>query len=412
MEGNKVRQRMSAKPEKIQAKEVKENKTVHRSVGWLKAAMTSTLLSCFIFPLILWLLPSPINPVEFRLPPVPKWTGALHPNLKLQKATKLFTNKLTGPESMVADGDYLYTGTADGKIVEIYKGEIRVITKLGKDPCGKFEHEPTCGRPLGMRLDKDKYLIVADAYLGLFKVNVATGDKTLLLSSSTLINGQPAKFMNDIDIGKDGTIYISDTSALWDRRHNRYSVLEGESTGRLISFNPSTNEIKELVGGIAFANGVQITRDQQSVLLVSTTRAAIYRYYIDGPKKGNFEDFNNNLPGLPDNIRKSSLGGYWVGLAGVRKEAFSMMDFTAPHPWIRSLLTKVFSQEIIIKLLPKYGMVLRLNEEGKIVESLHDPSGKIIPGVSEVEDTGSVLYLGSYNLPFLSKLYISDIKGT
>ena len=41
---------------------------------------------------------------------------------------------------------------------------------------GRDEDEPTCGRPLGMRFDKDGYLIVVDAYLGLFKVNVATGN--------------------------------------------------------------------------------------------------------------------------------------------------------------------------------------------------------------------------------------------
>ena len=40
---------------------------------------------------------------------------------------------------------------------------------------GAFEDEPVCGRPLGMRFDRDGYLIVADAYLGLYKVNVATG---------------------------------------------------------------------------------------------------------------------------------------------------------------------------------------------------------------------------------------------
>jgi len=40
---------------------------------------------------------------------------------------------------------------------------------------GGYDNEPTCGRPLGMRLDSDGYLIVCDAYLGLYKVNVATG---------------------------------------------------------------------------------------------------------------------------------------------------------------------------------------------------------------------------------------------
>ena len=45
---------------------------------------------------------------------------------------------------------------------------------------GRFEDEPTCGRPLGMRLNKDGYLLVADAYLGLFQINVATGKHQIL----------------------------------------------------------------------------------------------------------------------------------------------------------------------------------------------------------------------------------------
>lgn len=40
---------------------------------------------------------------------------------------------------------------------------------------GGYENETTCGRPLGMRMDKNGFLIVADGYYGLFKVNVATG---------------------------------------------------------------------------------------------------------------------------------------------------------------------------------------------------------------------------------------------
>lgn len=398
------------KPPRLNERDVVETRTVHRSVGWLKAALLSTVLTLCVIPVILYLMPSPISPVHISLQPRPNWTHALQPNTKLQKAKKLYEGKILGPESLVADGDYVYTGTADGRIVEIYKGELRVLTKLGVEPCGRFEDEPTCGRPLGMRIDQDGYLIVADAYLGLFKVNVATGDKTLLWPSTAPVNGIEPKFMNDLDIGPDGTIYISDSSNRWDRRHNRYCLFEGETTGRLFAYNPSTNTTEELVTGIPFANGVQLMRDKMAVLLTSTTNAAVYKYYIDGPQKGKLEDFNNNLPGLPDNIRKSSLGGYWVGLAAVRKPSFSMLDLIASRPWIRSIVTKIFSQEILVLMAPKYGMVVRLDEKGSIVQSLHDPSGKTIPAVSEVEDTGSVLYLGSYNLPFLSKLYLSDIK--
>ena len=65
-----------------------------------------------------------------------------------------------------------------------------------------------------------------------------------------------------------------------------------------------------------------------------------FRYDLKGPAKGKLEIFHDNLPGLPDNIRRSHSGGYWVGLASVRK-GFSFIDFGASRPWIRSLMTKV-----------------------------------------------------------------------
>ena len=39
---------------------------------------------------------------------------------------------------------------------------------------GTFHDEHHCGRPLGMRFDNEGYLVVLDAYLGLYKINVAS----------------------------------------------------------------------------------------------------------------------------------------------------------------------------------------------------------------------------------------------
>jgi sugar lactone lactonase YvrE len=67
-----------------------------------------------------------------------------------------------------------------------------------------------------------------------------------------------------------------------------------------------------------------------------------YRYFLAGENKGEMEVFADNLPGLPDNIRRSGRGTYWVGLASVRHAGkFSVNDFAAPRPWLRSLAAKV-----------------------------------------------------------------------
>jgi len=44
------------------------------------------------------------------------------------------------------------------------------------------------------------------------------------------------------------------------------------------------------------------------------------------------------LPGIPDNIRLSSQGGYWVGLSLGRSET---MDLVAQYPRARNFLAKV-----------------------------------------------------------------------
>ena len=65
------------------------------------------------------------------------------------------------------------------------------------------------------------------------------------------------------------------------------------------------------------------------------------RYYIKGPKTGVYDLFTENLPGLPDNIRRRKEGGYWLGLAGIRKWPFSLLDFLGPYPTIKKMITKV-----------------------------------------------------------------------
>ncbi len=40
--------------------------------------------------------------------------------------------------------------------------------------------EKNCGRPLGLRV-RDGYIYVVDAYLGLFKVNIKTGNIIIII---------------------------------------------------------------------------------------------------------------------------------------------------------------------------------------------------------------------------------------
>lgn len=63
-----------------------------------------------------------------------------------------------------------------------------------------------------------------------------------------------------------------------------------------------------------------------------------FRYYIKGEHEGKSEVFAQNLPGFPDNIRLSSKGGYWVGIATVRTDFFDLFQL---YPRAKSFTAKV-----------------------------------------------------------------------
>ena len=67
------------------------------------------------------------------------------------------------------------------------------------------------------------------------------------------------------------------------------------------------------------------------------------RYHLTGPQQGKAEILIENLPGFPDNVRKSQGGkGYWVGLPICRnKESFALLDYILERPNLRGFLAKV-----------------------------------------------------------------------
>jgi len=71
--------------------------------------------------------------------------------------------------------------------------------------------EHKCGRPLGLKFDKKGNLYVMDAYYGIFKVNVATGEYKNIVNISKPINGKVPRIPNSIDIAKNGDLYWTDS---------------------------------------------------------------------------------------------------------------------------------------------------------------------------------------------------------
>lgn len=372
-----------------------------------------TLVAFLFLPLlvVVFLLESPIQPDVFSLNEPPLMTGCYEPNLKLRQAERLFEDRLIGPESLANIGDVLYTGTADGKIVKIEGRSTHVLATLGKPPCGSREYEHTCGRPLGIRVGPNGTLFVADAYLGLFEVNPVTGEVKSLVSTGKMIGGRRLGFVNDLDVTQDGKkLYFTDSSSRWQRRDFMHLIMEATADGRVLEYDIETKEVTVMMENLRFPNGIQLFPDEESVLVAETTMARIRRVHVSGLNKGGMDTFIDNLPGFPDNIRRSSSGGYWVAMSAVRPNpGFSMLDFLSQRPWLKKLIFKLFSQDTLLKFVPRYSLVVELQDGGTCVRSFHDPHGMVAAYISEAHEYNGHLYLGSFRSPYLCKLDLSKV---
>jgi len=337
----------------------------------------------------------------------------------LQNAELLLKGQLIGPESIIVEGNTLYTGTTDGKIVKIVNGVITKTVLLSdhKD-CqtleSRLQNLHLCGRPLGMRRKDKDTIIVADCYLGILSVDVEKGTKKVLLPGGTIIEGKPLLCADDCDFINEDTIVFSDASTKYDYHHFIHDFVENGPNGRVIQLQLSTGEAKVLVDGLHFANGVQLMPDKQSFLVNEMGMAQITRYYIAGPRKGEREIFMKNLPFYPDNIRLNSHGTFYVSSAFPRHpEKFLFWEFLGPYPTIRRLLLQLIPSTLLGKFFGvtsvEHGLVIEVDTNGKILSSLHDPTG-VVRETSQVTDDGEFLYIASFHRDFIAKIRKPKVK--
>ncbi|XP_068642039.1 protein STRICTOSIDINE SYNTHASE-LIKE 10-like [Aristolochia californica] len=287
-----------------------------------------------------------------------------------------------GPESVVFDnaGGGPYTGVSDGRILK-WDGsanrweEFAVLTpNRRREICDNSEDpelEAECGRPLGLQFNRATGdLYIADAYHGLLVVGPKGGVATPEVVN---VEGNPLGFVDGIDINQEtGMVYFTDASTVFQRKDNSMVVSTGDRTGRLISYNPITKEVKVLLRGLPFPNGVSVSKNNSFLLISQTSTLNIMRYWLEGPQLGSYEFFAC-VPGYPDNIQKNTAGDFWVAVAK------------------GTMVT------------PGDGTVvgIKFNEESRPLEVIGDKQAGGIVSVSEVHEINGTMWIGSVDVPFL-----------
>jgi sugar lactone lactonase YvrE len=282
------------------------------------------------------------------------------------------------------DAGAVFTGTEDGGIYRI------------RDDGGGIDRvAETGGRPLGIEVHPDGWLLVCDARRGLLRVDPATSSVAEVL---TEVHGVPMLFCNNAAIASNGDIWFSDTSTRYPIDQWKRDLIHDTRTGRLIRLTPD-GRVEVLLDGLAFANGVALAADESFVAVAETSARTLVRHWLTGPAAGTRDLFVADLPGYPDNIARGSDGLVWVSISSptdpiaqavhrlpgaVRAHVARLPDRVQPRPK-RTVRVQAYDAAGIlvhdVDLRPDaFHLVTGVREhEGRIwLGSLHEPAVAVL----------------------------------
>ncbi|KAH8288916.1 hypothetical protein KR054_012046 [Drosophila jambulina] len=412
-------------------------------MGFLSSICKAILYLSFFLGAIFLLPGLPPNTTfpfeEYVIPPPRELKGKLQTNTHLDGARHLWQDRVFGPECLIARDDGIYTGIHGGEVIRLHRKDfVETVTKIGQ-PCGTKKlgfsgfyqinefmfpsdyifQDTKCGYPVGLAFDlKGNNMIIADAYYGLWQVNLDTNQKTMLVSPEQVLPGKkvnrPPKLFNSVAISREGDIYWTDS--LTD---DFLLTPFANPSGRLFRYlrKDKTNEV--LLDELAFANGLALSPKEDFIIVSETTGMRLTKYHLKGPRAGQSEVFVDGLPGLPDNLTPDA-EGIWVPLGiAADSENPNIFAILSPHPRLRFFLARLMAlmqlpfrylnqvypntvgdrlfhgfTEWANKNTPNRTTVVRVDWNGNIVRSLHG-FDRSSAGISHVLEFKGHLYMGS-----------------
>jgi sugar lactone lactonase YvrE len=202
------------------------------------------------------------------------------------------------------------------------------------------------------------------------RVGPGGGEATVL---ATKADGVPLRFTNGVDVDQvTGEVFFTDSSMKYPRSQHERVTATGDSTGRLMKYDPKTNRVTVLQSGITYPNGLAISADRTHLVVALTGPCKLMRHWIKGPKAGTSEPLAD-LPGYPDNVRADGKGGFWVALHREKMEVPFGPD--------------------------SHLLAVRINSGGQVIQVMR--GSKNVRPTEVVERDGGKLYMGSVELPYV-----------
>jgi len=346
--------------------------------------------------LCLW--PVPAEPVAWPAPTPPGYVGPHAPNTRLAQLHRIDIGTEFGPEHIAFGPDgKLYVAMTSGTLLRMDAdgGQHEVLASTG-------------GRVLGFDFDAQGRLLAADAMKGLLAIG---RDGKVELLADRVGPGDPIRYANAVVVARDGTVYFTDAStrfapSRWGGTYEAsvLDILEQAATGRVLAHDPVAHVTRVVAHGFSFANGIALSADGNTLFVAETGRYRIWK--IDAAAR-NVDVHGaasparvllDNLPGYPDNLMRGRDGRLWVGLFKPRNPA---ADSLAEWPFLRKMLLRL--PRAWLPLGKPYGHVFAIDEDGRVVEDLQDPTGAY-PETTGATETAQRLYIHSLHAPTIGWL--------
>jgi ribose transport system permease protein len=307
-------------------------------------------------------------------------------NRRLSDATAIGLGQVEGPEDCVLDQQgRLYCGDRRGWVWQFSgpdHADARIFSRPG-------------GGPLGMVFDQGGNLIVCASGRGLVSIAPDGSARTLTdrtrRSRLSIADDRRLRLVDDVDITPDGRIWFTEATKRFKQSEWMFDVFESRPNGRLLCYDPRTEKTVTVLDNLYFPNGVCSTHEGDALLIASTSRAMVYRYFHSGDRAGQLEVFMDGLPGYLDNINRSSDGGYWIGFVGVRNPAFdlAMSDVAFKRRMVRQMPVDEW-------MFPNFnqGFLVKISGSGALVDCLWDQDMTEHSMVTSMREYGDHLFIG------------------
>lgn len=158
-----------------------------------------------------------------------------------------------------------------------------------------------------------------------------------------------------------------------------------------MKYDPRTKEVSVLLNGLAFPNGVALSKDNSYLVLAESGKFRILRIWLRGSKtKSHSSEVFAQLRRSPDNIKRTRKGEFWVGLNSGREIIYNL----GRH------IINLQNENLSLRLI-KDPVATKFDKDGKVVDVLDGNGGNAFDSVSEVEEFNGRLWIGSSVKPYL-----------